>query len=232
MAEQKVEVDPVVRSRLGERTLADLRRNLWAIDCQSCGRAFGRFRTPVLGVRDHGDTATVALHHRRCLPSPWVDAPEVSLAGEPMLSWRASVALLPGDRLLFLVNPSCESAMLLPDGDGWRVGTLELFMRLGLVTDPLDRSEEALLVPGLNAALHPDRLSVHLRAPAGLPSYSWHCLTNPLSPVMPHLQSRDRLLVGVTTALRVGSGIRDYELLTAMADQQIAFGMAELLRAP
>lgn len=233
MAQQKMAVDPVILSRLGKQTVAELQRNLWAIDCQTCGSPFKRFSSPVLGVRDHGDVASAMLHHRRCLQIPWENATEVRLTGVPTLSWRASVSLLSEDVPLFLVNPSCESALIRHSGDGWRVANLDLFERYGFVTElSTDPSHELTPLPGLTATLYPDRLSVDLDTQLGLPAYSWHCEAHSADAFVPALHALGRLLVGVTTVMRPGTGLTGDELYAAMSNRQIAHGVATMLYSP
>lgn len=189
----KVGIDPVIRSRIGEQTLAAISRNLWAIDCQTCGRPFGRFRTPALGVRDYGDAALVLLHHRNCLRAPWEEVAGTRPTGSRTLSWKAGAGFLPEGVLLFLVNPSCESAMIHPEGNGWRIGNLDGFEQLGLITDLSAAAFHVPPVPGLTATLQPGLLSVNLETPPGSPSFSWYCAADA------RFGTVASLLVGVTT---------------------------------
>ncbi|TDD79220.1 hypothetical protein E1293_24015 [Actinomadura darangshiensis] len=73
MADSKFRIDPETQKRLGSQVLADLRANLWPVDCQTCGRPLGRWGKPSLEVRAQDGIATASLHHQRCRPPAWSD---------------------------------------------------------------------------------------------------------------------------------------------------------------
>lgn len=51
MAVSKLLTDSTTENRLGPELLAELRANLWAVDCQTCGGRFGRWEKPALIVQ-------------------------------------------------------------------------------------------------------------------------------------------------------------------------------------
>lgn len=110
-------VDRVSETSLGPGTLAELSRTLRPVDCQTCGRAFGRRDAVALAVDAMDDLASVSLHHRGCRPPGWreLETPD-QYRPPPHQTWRARLLKVtaPGrDELVFLVNPSCECGVFL-----------------------------------------------------------------------------------------------------------------------
>ncbi|WUI70969.1 hypothetical protein OHQ90_14250 [Nocardia sp. NBC_00403] len=124
-------VDTSIASRLDSSTLDEVGRNLWPVDCQSCGRALGT-ELPALVVRDIGGiTAAANLNHVRCHSPEWVDRGVFGLRSENFLSYRTFGCAIVGESggkpkpLPFgFVNPSLEQVMLHNAGSGWEIGTM------------------------------------------------------------------------------------------------------------
>ncbi|MEJ8671196.1 hypothetical protein WKI71_30785 [Streptomyces sp. MS1.AVA.1] len=141
MAGIKVRTDPVTRSKLGESVLSDLREELRAIDCQSCGRPLRRWRRPALAVYADGELANASLHHTGCRPPGWHEGPMAPVSDVPHLTWRAGTFVMPALLTLgaasdgtpfFLVNPSYEAALLqYVDGERGRTGRTRRTGRTG-----------------------------------------------------------------------------------------------------
>ncbi|MFF0496465.1 hypothetical protein ACFYU5_08685 [Nocardia aobensis] len=124
-------VDTSIESRLDSRTLDEVGRNLWPVDCQRCGRALGT-ELPALVVRDIGGImAAASLNHVRCHAPEWVDRGVFGLPNENFLSYRTFGCAIAGESagkpkpLPFgFVNPSLEQVMLHNTGSGWEIGTM------------------------------------------------------------------------------------------------------------
>ncbi|MDQ3886320.1 MAG: hypothetical protein M3308_04725 [Actinomycetota bacterium] len=62
----------------------------------------------------------------------------VDVSEQDLLSWKAQTLLLPGaagshaDRPVLLVNPCLEQVMIEHTATGWRVVSLEIYVRAGL----------------------------------------------------------------------------------------------------
>lgn len=228
MVLRKVKVDPASRSRLGEPVLAELRAIMFAVDCQSCGRPFGRFGTPVLAVDSAERLARASVHHRRCRTTPWRGLSEPPSPDTPHLSWRAAVALYPDGMPVFLVNPSLEAAMLIrrPDIGGWQVAELDMFVHLGF---SLDSSKEFTVLPGLVADVTPAQVTV--KANTNLPGigFSWNCtVPGEQSMIAARVRTLGYLLVGVSKRLDFTALGTTNHLMDLMERQQVALAMAEL----
>jgi hypothetical protein len=232
MALQKMRVDPDVLARLGPDLVVELRENLWAIDCQTCGRGFGRWSTPVLGVRDFGDVASARVHHKRCLNQPWEYAKEPQLTGQPTLTWRTSVLVDENGVPFYMVNPSCEAATLLPSDERWRLANVEYYEKYGLATNPAEAL--ATVTPSLTARLSPSgHLIAELEPIPGVERvarHAWQWTMPPAHPFTAMLHASEKVLIGITTVLRVGTGTTQSDLYGAILRKQIAFGSAELRR--
>lgn len=236
MAGIKIRTDPVIRSKLGERTLSDLRTQLRAVDCQSCGRPFRRWQRPALAVYADGKRADASLHHGRCHRPGWHEGRIEAMSDRPHLTWRAGTCVLPAvmtlglssdDTPLFLVNPSYEAALLQnSDDEGWQVWTVSLFKELGL-----DRGLQALEsdVPtrALSASIEGQWISVTVRA--GKVQHHWPDI--PLSPETARLAlSRGSIVVGVTTRLDVHQRLTDLQIGAGVVTGSMAVGVAALPR--
>lgn len=109
--------DSTTRTRLGPELPAELRANLWAVDCQTGDRPLG-WRRPSVTVADRDGVAEVALHHRRCQEPRWEPATSLPRFGVHQ-SRRSGGFAVPGEDLgMFLVNPSCEVAVLVATDTG------------------------------------------------------------------------------------------------------------------
>ncbi len=225
MAVRKLRTDAATRSKLGPDVMADLKAGLWALDCQSCGRPFGRWRAPALEVHaEDGGVAIAVLNHLRCRPPAWHDRPLEP--PRPFLTWQAGTFLLaPGGVPVFLVNPSYEAALLRRDSGGpWRVASLTPFIELGLVqrfpSDPLPP------VPALTAVIDGDRISVDVRH--GPVRYAWHDI--PVSATVRDTVRRwGEIMVAVTTSLDVRARLTHERVRQLMGAGMMALGPARLV---
>ncbi|QDQ09722.1 hypothetical protein [Streptomyces spectabilis] len=226
MAVSRLRTDAVTKGRLGPRVIDDLKAGLWPVDCQSCGRPLGRWTAAALEVAADDDFATASLHHPRCRRPAWQDGPPGASGERPLLSWRAGCTLLPPSGLpIFLVNPSYECALLRrADDTGWRVATLEPFVRLGLALDFPSRRPP--VVPALSAALDGDRISVDVRHDGGV-LHAWHDV--PIgADVADAVRASGEVLVAVTTLLDVSRPLALDALLALFGARGVALGPARL----
>jgi len=141
---------PILRVRLPRRAktefpqavINDICRNLYAVDCQLCGKPLG-IHVPALTVIDFDDSLQVIAHHETCSPPRW--GRPVVLAERYFLSYRLLDLQIPStflggsadgakvDLPVLLVNPSLEAVFLARDEGGtWRVDTVDRYVRRGL----------------------------------------------------------------------------------------------------
>jgi hypothetical protein len=214
--------DAVTRTRLGPALLAELRANLWAVDCQTCDRPLGR-RKPSLTVADNGGLAEVALHHRRCQAPRWEYAAWLPRFGVHQ-SWRTGGFVAPDrDLAVVLVNPACEVAALVTTGNGWRLANLDAYLLAGMTLGWPGRPTP---LPGLTGSFDGRALTVHLDV-GETPIGSWTTGTMPADTAA-KLRGRDAVLVGVTTATDVTTG-GDPELLESLIGRrEVALAWATL----
>ncbi len=226
MAVSRLRTDAVTKGSLGPAVIAELKAQLWPVDCQSCGRPLGRWTAAALEVEAQDAVAAAALHHPRCRRPAWQDHPPGTSARRPLLSWRAGCALLPpGGVPTFVVNPSYECALLRRARDGgWRVATLDPFVSLGLALDFPSRRPPA--VPALSAVLDGDRISVDVRHGGGV-VHAWHDVPIAADVAAAARQSGE-VLVAVTTLLDVSRPFPLDALLTLLGGRRVALGPARL----
>ncbi|MFE3023383.1 hypothetical protein [Nocardia tengchongensis] len=124
-------VDTSITSQLDSATLQAMARNLWPVDCQSCGRGLGA-EPPALVVHDIGGVMAAAnLNHISCHPPRWEDL-AVRLHMGNFLSYRTFGCVIVGESadgkakpLPFgFVNPSLEQVMLRNNASGWEINTM------------------------------------------------------------------------------------------------------------
>lgn len=169
MAITKVRLPERATAELTPAVIDDIRRNLFAIDCQICGTPLGA-RTPALTVveMNFGSLLHAILHHETCAEPRW-GADAITLPAEPVLSYRTmdvlmSMAFTGGhvdgaavNLPLVVVNPSLEAVFLSRDeGGDWRVETVDRYVRRGLHAG--SREIQLTTVPG--GAVHLEELGV------------------------------------------------------------------------
>lgn len=221
----KLLTDSTTETMLGPQVLAELRATLQPVDCQTCGRPFGRREKPALVVQAVGDFADASLHHRHCRPPRWrdhppTDAPEIR--GFPHVTWRATLAMLSGGVLAFLVNPSYEYATLRRDGGRWRLATLDPFAAVGMGTNLLDA---VISVPSLSFVVDESRVSAYVSGDVAGLGKGWH--VSPLSQnARDLLDMKEWITIGVTTALDLRKPLHGNPLPALMAAGQVRLGAA------
>lgn len=235
MAGIKVRTDPVTRTYLGAHTLAALRVQLRAVNCQTCGRPFLRWQRPALALYADGEYAEASLHHVGCHRPGWYEELSEPALDRQHLSWRAGTFVLPARRMLglssedipfFLVNPSFEAALLHNrDGKGWRVWTVEFFKELGLDLRGSTAVPSAGPTPALAASIEDHRISVTVR----LGQVHRHWPDVPLFPQTARLvRSHGSIVVGVTTRLDVHQRLSHPEIAAGAMSGSMAVGVAAL----
>lgn len=225
MTVSKLLTDPDTEARLGPGLLAELRAGLWAVDCQTCGRRFGRWEKPALTVQAVADAAEASLHHRGCRSPRWLEYPTgdaTEFTAFPHVTWRAALLLLPtGSTPVFLVNPSYEFAMLRRDHGRWCLDTLDRFAAYGMGTDLFDG---VIAQPSLSVVVDEDRISAQITDGASV-AHSWH--VTPLSPRMREaVDTKEWLTIGVTTSLDLRKRMSGNPLPKLISAQQVRLGAA------
>ncbi|MDT0269774.1 hypothetical protein RM844_26160 [Streptomyces sp. DSM 44915] len=228
MAGSRLRVDPATRARLGPGTLAELRRALRPVDCQTCGRRFSRWDAAALAVEAADQDAVASLHHRGCRSPSWreLQTPD-RFTRLPHQTWRARLlwtAAHGHDDLTFLVNPSYETARLTCDGGRWRVATLDLFAHRGLGRGLLDGVSP---LPSLSAVVDTDRLAVDVVSLDGTVLERWDIGGSAFPQEAARvLAGKDWLTIAVTTAIDVGEQARHNPMRLLLDTRQVRLGAA------
>jgi hypothetical protein len=225
MVLRKVTVDPVIRSHFGDSVLADLRASMWAKDCQTCGRPFGRFDTPALAVQSTPLMARAMVHHKRCRPAPWQELSGEIPVHTPHLSWRAGSPLYPESTPIFLANPSLESAVLVRQPDGWRVAELDMWVELGFA---VDWTQQFTVLPGLTATITPSAITVAAQTSLPGVGFTWNCALTQPSQVAAQVTEQGWIMVGVTRRLDFDALETSTQLMELLEQGHVALAMAEL----
>ena len=176
----KMVCDRKTRDKLGEDGLAEVRAQLYAVDCQTCGRPLGT-GAPALVVDEMNEWAVAGLHHRGCRAAEWNDGTAIRSSAGAAVSWCAESALFPvptasGGRAscaMLIVNPSLEVLYLYPRAGGWRPGYHAAFSDAGLAPS----SGPALVLtgrsaPGVTARIEDAGIAAAFRRPAPEDEYS------------------------------------------------------------
>jgi hypothetical protein len=217
--------DTVTRAELGPGLLTELGAVLRAVDCQTCGRRFGRREKPALVVQAVAGAADASLHHSGCRAPRWYEYEDVEareFTAFPHVTWRVKLMLLPtGSTLVFLVNPYYELATLRVADGQWRLATLDTFVRYGMGTDPLDGT---LVQPALSVVVDEDRISVQI-TDKGAVAHRWHLSPLPRN-IREVVDTKEWLTVGVTTSLDLGKRIRGNPLPELVSARQVLLGAA------
>jgi hypothetical protein len=166
----QVQCDQKTRDILGEDGISAVADNLWAGDCQTCGRPLGS-APPALCVDDASTYATASLHHPRCRTAAWNDGSAIYAAGGANLSWTSSSFMLPAmtgrkadPRPAMLLNPGLEMIFLEPSEGTWHPGYASWFTSLGMVP-PGRKLRLHRPLTGLSAWLADDLISVMVESP-------------------------------------------------------------------
>lgn len=180
MSVPKIICDRKTRDKLGEDGLTEVRAQLYAVDCQTCGRPLGT-GAPALVVNAMDDWAMAGLHHRGCRSAEWNDGAAIESSAGATITWSAESALFPvptasGERAscaMLIVNPSLEVLFLYSGTAGWRPGYHAAFSSAGLAPS----SGPALVLRdriarGVNARIRDAEIAVVLEQPAPVSEYS------------------------------------------------------------
>jgi hypothetical protein len=176
----KIICDRKTHERLGEDGLAEVRAQLYAVDCQTCGRPLGT-DAPALVINEMHDWAMAGLHHRGCAAAEWNDGTVIGASAGATVTRCAESAFFPvptahGERAscaMLIVNPSLEVLFLYPGTAGWRPGYHAAFTDAGLApsSGPVLVLRERI-APGVTARIGNAEIAAVLRQPAPEDEYS------------------------------------------------------------
>jgi hypothetical protein len=176
----KIICDRKTRDKLGEDGLAEVRAQLYAVDCQTCGRPLGT-GAPALVVNATDEWAMAGLHHRGCRAAEWNDGTVIGGSAGDTITWSAGSVLFPvptasGGRTrcaMLIVNPSLEVLWLYPGAAGWRPGYHAFFSAAGLApsSGPVLVLRERI-APEVTARVGDAEIAAMLRQPAPQDEYS------------------------------------------------------------
>lgn len=174
----KIICDRKTRDILGEDGLAEVRAQLYAVDCQTCGRPLGT-GAPALVVNEADEWAMAELHHRGCRAAEWNDGTVIGGSAGATITWRAESALFPvptasGERAscaALIVNPSLEVLWLYAGAAGWRPGYHAVFSAVGLAPSGPVLVLRDRIAPGVTARIGDAEIAAVLRQPAPQDEY-------------------------------------------------------------
>ena len=123
-----------VHQQLGLDGLQSAMSDLWALNCQHCGRVLGD-EPPSLAVDDVGEFIIVSLHHQWCRLPGWTTRRQVP-DEVAHLSFSCRAVALPyvtGPAPAIIINAGLEMIFMNSDSRGrWRVEHGTAFERIGL----------------------------------------------------------------------------------------------------
>jgi hypothetical protein len=228
----EVSVHNEISRRLGDEGLSRVCSNLWAVDCQTCGRPLGG-KAPALCVDDLSDTAAIAtLHHQACRPSSWGSEP--SVGQETQMTYLTHCILLPDEyfggtsdsagrlgcaRPTFVLNTWAEGVAIERDGtDRWQIVTYT-YRHLGMRPLGAEHVIGRAITAGF-ATLQPGAVMAHLAD---------HAWSAPAEPWMAECIERYQgVTLCITSALGPGTLNTEYDLLVLLADGGIELGWLAL----
>lgn len=227
MAVSRLLADSTTTSRLGREVVSELGGSLRPVDCQTCGRPFGRWERPALTVQAAADTADASLHHRGCRPPQWLEyspGAEREFTAFPHVTWQAKLILLPtGNTLVFLVNPYYEFAMLRRDNGRWRVSTLDQFAAHGMGTHLFDG---VIAQPPLSVLVDEDQISARI-TDDGSVVHGWR--VSPLSAdIREVVDAKEWLTIAVTTSLDTRRRLSGNPLPKLINARRVRLGAARI----
>ncbi|MGW3077853.1 hypothetical protein [Kitasatospora sp. NPDC001132] len=236
MALASMSVHPSIKAKLGDQVLADVARNVWPQDCQSCNRPLGTEPPSLCVDVDELTNVTMAtLHHTACQASSWNDSPILRLSNN--LSWRSHLINWPiesGDDgpviwPTLLVNPHLEGVQLRQDTFGaWKVATLDHAHEAGLrVAGPdfvIDRPLPARA--GHTPATHLNGATVTVRLS---PFEQWGG-TFFHQDQTARVRELGGVMFGYTTAVNPPDIATYEDFVQPVVQRQIAFGFVSLAR--
>jgi len=221
----EVLTDRVTREKLGAEGLAEVKANLWPVNCQTCGQPLGA-DPPVLCVDDIMIFGSASLHHLACQAPRWRSQGRLSPA-RGGLSEATRLLLVPLDpegegssEPLMLVNPSLEVVLLAPNDDRWHVDTVAAYGKLGL--QPLrEIGGGTTPVPGATARLSGEVVDVQLTK-----AECWQGHADP--PIRDRIREAGHVLLAVATCVYPYEVDTLDDLTPALEDGQIALGWIDL----
>lgn len=225
-------VHPDIKTKLGDQVLADVARNLWPQDCQSCNKPLGT-QPPSLCIDVDPSVTMATLHHTTCQTSSWND---LYFRASSNLSWRSRMidwALggtddQPDIWPTFLVNPHLEAVRLRQDDAGaWQVATMDYGRELGLATAGpdfiIDRPVRAHDGHTPTARLRGSTVEVHLS-----PFEHWAGTFEKLYTT--RVRERGGVMLAYTTAIHPQQLTSYQEFIQPVARREVAFGFIPLAR--
>lgn len=222
----QVLTDEVTRAKLGVDGLAEVQRNLWPVNCQSCGQALGD-DPPVLCVDDMLAYATASLHHLACQPPRWRAEGRLTPARRTTAASRLFVAPFAVGGVdgvpMVLVNPSFEAVLLAGREGRWQVNTVGAYSRLGL--RPMFDMNGRQSIQEATAALHDGVVVVQLTSSTDVER--WRCAADEGAAVDKMTELR-RVLLGVTTLVRPDEANALRDVVAAAEARQVAMGWIDL----
>jgi len=221
----EVLTDRVTREKLGLVGLAEVRANLWPVNCQTCGQPLGA-DPPVLCVDDIMIFGSASLHHLACQAPRWRSQGRLSPArgGSSQAIRLLLVPVEPegqrGPEPLMLVNPSLEVVLLAPDNDRWHVDTVAAYGKLGLQSFK-EIGGCTTPVSGAAARLCGDVVDIQLAK-----AECWQGHADP--PIRDRIRDVGHVLLAVATCIYPDEVDAFDDLTAALEDGQIALGWVDL----
>jgi hypothetical protein len=230
----QVSVCKEISDRLGDKGLSQVCRNLWAVDCMTCGQALGD-KVPSLCVDylSGSDAAAIAtLHHQACRPSGWASKPQVGPGAQ--MTYVTRCVLIPDEychgtsdevqrlgcaRPTFIVNTGAEVVSIKESSPGqWQLIT-DTHRYLGMRQLGPEYTIGRAITAGY-ATLEPGTVTAHL---AG---HAWQA---PATPWVSECIERYRgITLCITSALGPGSIKAELDVLELIVNGQPEFGWLAL----
>lgn len=227
MAVEQIHITQDVYDKLGERSLREIARWLWPVDCQTCGRFLGD-DPPSLCVDDLMIFSTATLHHQVCRASGWNDSGRLDHTPEAHLSFITGLVMMPttadgSDHIpMVLLNPSLELVTLERDAqERWQPRLNLAYRNAGLAPLAADGTV-GTPIPGAFARVTEDSLAVSMKS-APFNSYEVPATPQALDAARRH----NGVLFAVTQTLHPGE-ITPESLGRAMQAGEVLVGRVAL----
>lgn len=116
----RAKISVTTQQKLGQSGINMLLRNLWAVDCQTCGETLGGGR-PSLVVTEWPGWHEASLHHQDCRTAEWNDTHLILdfVDTSSYVSW--ALTLSHAATPIVVINPSMERVAFTSSGDGWKL---------------------------------------------------------------------------------------------------------------
>lgn len=228
MSLERVYADPYTRAELGASGLVEVTRNLWPVNCQTCGGALGE-DSPALVVFDRPEQVEASLHHSQCCPPQWTRLRQPFRPISPS-HFGGLIAVATGEdgatvEPVLLVNPSRERVRIVQGEHGhWIAAGAYEWESRGLVRVEETGWFSSAAVADAHAWYTEGTLTIDL----GEMTWVFRDLANESDKLHRALVELGRVTLGITTAIDPEQMGGQQALVRAISAADVFFGAVPL----